>query len=104
MDRRLAVLLGLAMAWPIAADAVAAEVGFRGCGTRNEVADWLDRTFGEKPFASGIQGDGRLFELFAASRGQTWTVVVTDPDGESCIMTEGTQLELAPPGPVGPVA
>ena len=104
MDRRLAALLGLVMAWAIAADAVAAEVGFRGCGTLSEVADWLGRTFGETPFASGIQGGGRLFELFAARRGETWTVVVTDPDGESCIMTEGTQLDLAPPEPVGPVA
>lgn len=100
MGRRLAVLMGLAMAGTGAAEALAAEVGFRGCGTRNEVADWLDRTFGEKPFASGIQGDGRLFELFAASHGETWTVVITDPDGESCIMTEGTQFELAPVGPV----
>lgn len=95
----------LAIAAVIAPMAAAgAEVGFRGCGSRADVTDWLDRTFGEKPLARGLQGDGRVYELFAAAGGVTWTVVVTAPDGESCILSEGTGLELSPADKPGPVA
>lgn len=100
----LAPALAALLALPLGVAAAATDAGFRGCGSRTEVVDWLDRTFGEKPLARGVQGDGRLYELFAAAGGVTWTVVVTAPDGETCILSEGTELELAPFGKAGPVA
>jgi hypothetical protein len=112
----VAALLSLTLAAPAAADpagpAVSAhpgkaldeDVGFRGCGSHAAVARWLAGNFAEKPLARGLQGDGRLFELFMAKDSGTWTVVVTDSSGESCIVTEGTSLELLPEGASGPVA
>jgi len=83
---------------------VEADVGFRGCGSHAAVASWLSRNFAEAPFVRGLQGDGRLFELYMAKEGTTWTVVVTDPAGESCILTEGTLMEILPHGKPEPVA
>ena len=52
----------------------------------------------------GQQGDGHLLEIYAAKTGDSWTVVVTDPSGESCIMSEGIELELVRPFPaIGPL-
>ena len=65
---------------PQATDPAAdADVGFRGCGSHAAVGRWLKHNFAETPFVRGLQGDGRLFELYMAKQGSTWTVVVTDP-------------------------
>jgi hypothetical protein len=80
------------------------EVGFRGCGARAEVTHWLSLHFDEAPLARGVQGDGRLFELYAARAGATWTIVITDAEGVSCIVNEGTSLEVLPLGATEPVA
>lgn len=113
-----ALVLTSALAFPAMADPVAGnvvapppaasdgdeDVGFRGCGSHAAVARWLAGNFAELPMARGVQGDGRLFEIYMAKEGATWTVVVTSPAGESCIVTEGTSMELLPGAGSGPVA
>ncbi|HMR30742.1 MAG TPA: hypothetical protein PKA13_19035 [Geminicoccaceae bacterium] len=89
---------------PVAGAGAEEDVGFRGCGSHGAVARWLAGQFAETPMARGVQGDGRLFEIYMARQGSTWTVVVTDPAGESCIVTEGTSFELLPLEVNGPVA
>jgi hypothetical protein len=80
---------------PPATDPLAdTDVGFEGCGSHAAVSRWLAHNFTETPLARGLQGDGRLYELYMAKVGETWTVVVTDPGGESCIITEGTSMEV----------
>ena len=83
--------------------ALDADIGFRGCGSHAAVTRWLKRNFAETPLARGLQGDGQLFELYMARQGGTWTVVVTDPGGHSCITTEGTSMDVLAQ-PAGPVA
>jgi hypothetical protein len=98
--RRLALALAFAsLAAPAGAEPAA---GFRGCGTHAEISVWLAQQFGEAPLARGRQGDGHLLEIYAGKAGQSWTVVVTDPAGESCIVSEGTGLELLPAPPDDP--
>lgn len=113
-----ATVVTFAFALPAAADPMAAgtvvvppsappageDVGFRGCGTHAAVTRWLAGNFAEKPLARGVQGDGQLLEIYIAKEGSTWTVVVTDPSGASCIVTEGTSFELLPQEVGGPVA
>lgn len=97
--------LGVGSAVAPPADPVLDEdVGFRGCGSHAAVVRWLAGTFSEKPMARGVQGDGQILEIYMAKEGATWTVVVTDPSGESCIVSEGTSMELLPAEPSGPMA
>jgi hypothetical protein len=86
----------------VAAAGSGEDVGFRGCGSHAEVSGWLARQFGETPYLRGLQGDGRTVEIYAARSGTSWTIVVTDPGGQSCIASEGTQLELLRAPPAGP--
>ena len=81
----------------------AADIGIEGCGSHASVAGWLARNFTETPLVRGLQGDGQLFELYMAKQGATWTVVVTDPAGQSCIVTEGNSMEVLPHGVKGPM-
>ena len=45
------------------------------------IASCLERVFGEQPLWRGLDHGGRLLELFASVRGDTWTLIVTTPDG-----------------------
>jgi hypothetical protein len=95
--RTLVVTALLAIGTVVGGPVMAADdIGVEGCGAPADVATWLARHYDEVPLARGVQGDGRLFELYAGKAGATWTVVVTDPSGESCIVNEGTSLEVLP--------
>ena len=60
--------------------------------------------FAEQPSAIGLQANGHLVEVFVSNDGASWTIVVTRPDGWSCIVAVGEHWESLP-GPVtGPLA
>ena len=45
----------------------------------------------------GLESNGRLFEVFATDDGSTWTMVITTPDGASCVVAAGLEWQ-APEG------
>ena len=49
--------------------------------------------------ALGLASGGRLVEVFSTEDGSTWTLLLTAPDGTSCMMAEG-QGWSALPGPI----
>lgn len=59
------------------------------CTERASIASFLDEAFAERSAATGVGVDGRLFEIFIAPDGSTWTFVVTDSRGVSCVLTAG---------------
>jgi hypothetical protein len=59
------------------------------CGNRQAIARLLKENFAEVPTAIGLGRDGRVFEVFSAPEGITWTVVATSPQGQSCILADG---------------
>ena len=59
------------------------------CGPRKEVVDQLAAKFGERPVAIGLSDSGRLVEVLAGQPGGTFTVIVTTPQGVSCIVLAG---------------
>ncbi|MHA1600404.1 MAG: hypothetical protein ACTSW2_06235 [Alphaproteobacteria bacterium] len=59
------------------------------CTTRIRMVEQLGSRFAEAPIAMGLASNGGLVELFASTDGTTWTVVVTNPRGLSCILAAG---------------
>ena len=56
------------------------------CGPRDGLAELLKQRFGETRQAGGVSADARrIVELFVAPDG-SWTIVVTDTQGRSCIV------------------
>jgi hypothetical protein len=101
MLRSLVVVAGLAVAAgslaPAPADAAPA------CHRYGDVAKALAEGFAERPVAFGVQSDGTLMQVFASPSGDTWTVVLTDAGGKSCVVAEGVRWESLPPPPKGPL-
>ena len=61
------------------------------CFPRADLVQQLARDFQEAPAAVGITDDGSLLEVFASKDGETWTVVVSLPDGTACPVAAGQQ-------------
>lgn len=91
--------------------AVALVVGFRAtasaqslCTTRAEVTKQLDSRYSEAPVAIGLSRNGGVVEVFSTSDGSTWTMIITMPDGTSCMMAAGEAWENLPALLRGPKA
>ncbi len=59
------------------------------CAPRNKAVMQLDEQFGEMVSGRGLAVNGkRMIELFVSEKG-SWTVLVSDPNGRSCVMASG---------------
>ena len=92
---RTAALVGLAAAC-LAATATAGSAQ-TACLTRDKMVDLLGGRYSEQRVAVGLENSGRLFEVFATDDGSTWTMVITTPDGASCVVAAGLEWQ-APEG------
>ena len=63
------------------------------CGPRDEVVHALATKFGETRRSLGMSGPDQMMELFAADESRTWTILVTLPDGRSCLVASGSNYE-----------
>ena len=69
----------------VAASATAEQV----CATRDSALTQLEKQYEEKVFGRGLVANGkRMIELFVSDTG-SWTMLVSDPSGLSCIMASG---------------
>jgi len=88
---RIAGLAGLAAG--LAMTAASAASAQTACLPHEKLAEMLDGRYSEKPVAAGLEVGGRLFEVFAAPDGATWTMVLTTPEGASCVVAVGEEWQ-----------
>ena len=65
------------------------------CAERTNVIDTLGTQYKESPRAIGLVSQEAVLEIFVSETG-TWTVVVTDPAGVSCVLAAGQSWEEIP--------
>ena len=87
----------------LAGPAVAQEPGSRAqvCALHDAIAQGLESGWGETQAALGINSAGALVEVFVSADHTTWSIVVTRPDGWSCIVTVGRDWQQSHPKPQG---
>ncbi|TKB09478.1 MAG: hypothetical protein E5V75_30805 [Mesorhizobium sp.] len=68
------------------------------CGGHTYLVARLAEAFEEKRLGYGVAGEVAVFELFVSESG-TWTILMTDVKGQSCILAagEGWEDTLATP-------
>lgn len=66
------------------------------CAERNSLVTKLQQDFSEAPSAAGISDSGAVIEVLSARDGKTWTILMTTPDGVSCVLATGEAWERAP--------
>lgn len=91
------VLTAAAVVFAVAGFSVSpARAGAPVCAERAILAESLARRYHEMPVSVGLNVDGGMLEVFASKAG-TWTILLTDPNGHSCVMTAGDNWESLPP-------
>ncbi len=59
------------------------------CGPRATVLGHLAQKYQETPVAAGVTNAGGLVEVLTTGDGETWTIIVTTPQGISCLVAAG---------------
>ena len=105
---RPGTFLLLAVLLLMAGTTVSAEAQERmNCNTREYMADALTTEYAEQPAGLGVTNDGTVVELWQGGGGSSWTLLLSMPNGNSCIVGAGNdwiQLETAKKGDVSPKA
>ena len=68
----------------------------RSCGPRENVVARLAERFGESQQAIGLTSAAGLLEVYASRRTGSWTLLLTDAEGRSCLLASGAAFEAMP--------
>lgn len=93
-------VLAVVMALVISTSTVSAQPV---CGERSKFIDHLSDSYKETPTAIGLASNGNVIEVLTSDDG-TWTIIVTRPDGESCVVATGESWEWLLKRVSGPTA
>ncbi len=70
------------------------------CANRGEIIDHLRRDFNEVLIGNGLTNRGTVIEFFTTRDGETWTILLTMPDGNSCLLQAGENWRVILPKPL----
>lgn len=70
------------------------------CAPRASVVEHLAQRFGEARQSIGIASGDRVVEMFASPDTGTWTLTMTLPDGQTCIIGAGQSFERIDEAPL----
>lgn len=68
------------------------------CGNRDEIISRLKNGYQESTTGIGLSTNGGVIELYTSERG-SFTLMVTQPNGVSCLIAAGDNWETIKPKP-----
>lgn len=89
MKRFMLTLIGASFAALMAVPTANAQAV---CGKRNDFVTRLENGYQEFNSAMGMSSNGALVELYTSEEG-TWTLMLTQPNGVSCLIAAGEHWE-----------
>lgn len=66
------------------------------CNTHDEVQSQLAKKYNEHPISAGVTHNGGLIEVYATEDGATWSIVISGPNGVSCLVSSGEGWRALP--------
>ena len=96
----LIVLFVVAMSFVIPAVEASAQgrIGGPVCGPRGGFIQFFANRHNETPTSMGLASNGKMVEVLTSEKG-SWTIVVTDPHGRSCVVATGEAWQNTFPTP-----
>ena len=93
MTRFLTAMLGaLLIGWGAFSSSAQAQ---KICGEHSTVVASLEKTYSETPVSMGLASNGAVIEILASPSG-SFTIILTRPNGLSCVMAAGENWEDLP--------
>jgi hypothetical protein len=71
------------------------------CGTRADLLKELTQRYSEAPVAIGLANSGALVEILTNDNGSTWSIMVSQPNGTSCLVAAGKEWQALKPDVAG---
>ncbi len=59
------------------------------CFTHDKILDRFSAVYDEAPVARGLTQDGQMVQVLSTGDGKTWTLIVSKPGGETCVLMAG---------------
>ena len=84
-----AVILATVLSQPVAAQQPA-------CTKRGDVVAHLGKKYSEAPVAMGLANNGGVIEVLSSKTGESWTIIITMPNGTACMIAAGENWEAIP--------
>jgi hypothetical protein len=75
--------------------AAVAQTAATPCAERAKVVERLTTTYGETVQSMGLGANNGMMEVFASEESGTWTITVTMPNGQTCLIASGQAFEGA---------
>jgi hypothetical protein len=73
--------------------ATSSEAAGRRCAPRDTVVTRLAEGYGERRQSIGLGANNAVIEIFASDETGSWTIVVTDTAGVTCLVASGLAFE-----------
>ena len=65
----------------------------KSCTKRPEIVVHLAKKYSEAPVAIGLSNSGGVVEVLSSKENNSWTMIITMPDGKTCLMAAGENWE-----------
>lgn len=78
---------------------IAMPAAAQNCAPRDVVIKNLAEKYGETRQVIGLDGRGNVMEVFGNVDSGSWTLTVTSPNGQVCMVAAGQQFEILAEGP-----
>lgn len=95
MFRAIYLLAGIALC--ASANTAAANESGIACTDRDSAVTHLPTKYSEHTVALGLASNGGVLEILTDEAGATWSIIVTTPDGLSCMVANGEHWEPIQP-------
>jgi hypothetical protein len=63
------------------------------CGVRAEIVAELTQRYREAPVAFGLANSGELVEVLTNDAGTSWSILVSQPNGMTCLVAAGKEWQ-----------
>lgn len=72
------------------------------CGKRAKIVERLEAKYGETRQSMGLAQNNGVVEVFASDESGTWTIVITLPNGMTCLVAAGNAFQEVDSAPLTP--
>lgn len=64
------------------------------CGERDSIIAQLEKKYGETRRSVGLQQGRGVVEVYASEETGSWTILMTDTRGKTCLMAAGEAFQI----------
>jgi len=90
MSKLFALVMVATLALIVSADRALSQMV---CGLREHIVADLEKKYGETRHSMGFQRGRGVVEIFASVETGSWTILLSRPDGVSCLMAAGEAFQ-----------